>query len=92
MTCKLVDLGNGTTAVVCYRGRRLEPCSVPGCPSVGSKLCDHPVTRKGVEGTCDMKICGKHATAVGPDRDLCPAHSKLKAPIQPSQPRLPGMK
>lgn len=91
MICKRIDLGDGNVAIVCYRGRRI-PCSVPGCPNISTKECDHPILRKGVPGTCDMKLCDRHAKSIGPDRDLCPAHEKSPVPVSGTQPKLPGVK
>jgi hypothetical protein len=80
--CIPFNLGNGTTGIICTRGpRKFVPCSVPGCGRPSVRLCDWPVTRAGVKGTCDAKLCARHATHVGPDRDYCPPHAKL-APKQ----------
>ena len=77
MACTPFDLGNGVTGIICGRGRRHEPCSVPGCTRAHCRLCDYPVTRAGVAGTCDAKLCGQHAVHVGKDKDYCLPHSKL---------------
>jgi hypothetical protein len=77
MPCAPFKLGDGTTGIICTRGHRPAPCSVPGCTRDHCRLCDYPVTRAGVTGTCDAKLCGQHAVHVGTDRDYCPAHAKL---------------
>lgn len=92
MICKLVDLGNGVTAIACYRKRRISPCAIPGCATPHAKLCDHPVLRKGKHATCDMKICDRHAKEIGPDRHYCPGHAKSPMLIPGAQPKLPGVK
>ena len=81
MACRPFNLGNGVTGIICTRGGRRSYCSSPGCTNYSEKLCDYPVTRAGVQGTCDAKLCMRHATHVGPDRDYCPPHAKL-APKQ----------
>jgi hypothetical protein len=72
---------------ICGRGQRRKPCSYPNCPGIGTRLCDAPVVRKGVAGTCDAAICATHAWH-HEGKDLCPPHRKyalgaaeaLKAP------------
>jgi hypothetical protein len=81
MPCTPFKLGDGTTGIVCTRGGRRSYCSSPGCTNYSEKLCDYPVTHAGVAGTCDAKLCGKHAVHVGHDRDYCGPHAKL-APKQ----------
>lgn len=67
--------------IVRSRGLRVDPCEIPGCGFKHSKLCDYPVKRAGVLGTCDLKLCHHHARSVGPDRDYCPAHLKLSQQV-----------
>lgn len=35
-----------------------------------------------VKGTCDAYLCARHATKIGPELDLCPAHARQRA-LQP---------
>jgi hypothetical protein len=54
--------------------RAPDPTASDGiCRGIGSLLCDAPV---GEEGTCDMPLCERCATEVGPDRHLCPKHKE----------------
>ena len=46
-------------------------------------LCDFPVTRAGKVGTCDAKLCDRCRVRVGPDKDHCPPHAKVKPPGPP---------
>jgi len=38
------------------------------------KLCDFELHGG---RTCDAKLCARHATTVGPERDFCPPHAKI---------------
>jgi hypothetical protein len=69
MTCEFVKISGGT-AIICTPRRRPKRCR---CGAVATLLCDHPKGR----GTCDSAICARCATAVGPDRHLCPDHNRL---------------
>lgn len=69
----------GVTVHACTRGQRRQRCGVPGCDRPQAALCDEPVERKGVRGTCDASMCETHRTRVGPNRDRCPAHAKRAA-------------
>lgn len=41
------------------------------CCAISTLLCDHELE----DGkTCDAPLCPDHATAIGPDRHLCPRH------------------
>lgn len=70
MTCESVGTPGGTF-VVCTRGKRWPMCSVPGCGARAPLLCDFPIAKK-KSGTCDAKLCERHAVAKGPDRHFCP--------------------
>jgi hypothetical protein len=60
-------------AIICgVRRPKSKPCWVSHCGKPNTKLCDWPV---GDGKTCDAPICDKHATNVGPDRDVCPLHA-----------------
>jgi len=74
MACRMVDLGNGAFAIACGRGEKTKPCVTCGSP--GTILCDYPVKRDGVAGTCDRPCCRKHATPVDKDKDYCMAHAQ----------------
>lgn len=50
-------------------GSGVEPCRF--CGIVADKLCDAPV---GNGKTCDIALCEKCATNIGPETDLCPTH------------------
>jgi hypothetical protein len=82
MVCRVMRLGDGTTAIVCGSRRRSTPCSVPGCGRPSTKLCDYPTAplEFGKEAkTCDAKLCGTHATSAGPNTDYCPPHARAIA-------------
>lgn len=70
----------GVTMIVCRRGARprAAPCDLAGCNREHTKLCDFPLRGKRAGATCDAKICDAHATQVGPGRDYCPAHARMK--------------
>lgn len=58
----------GGRGILCTRTPR--PRCACGRPS--EFQCDAPTQRK--SGTCDKHLCSKCATAVGPDKHLCPVH------------------
>lgn len=74
MTCTVTKSG-GVLIAACTRGRpaagRCKWCSRPL-----AKLCDYPVKRNGVMGTCDAPMCERCATAVDADTDYCPPHER----------------
>jgi hypothetical protein len=74
----LVQLPEGTRAIVCTRGRRMPRCA--SCGGSGARrLCDYPVVRaNGKAGTCDRPLCGSCAVSVGPGRDYCPPHHRYE--------------
>lgn len=76
MPCRTFPLPGGA-AIVCPRGQKRKLCSVPNCTGTQIALCDYPVTRAGMAGTCDKGMCATHRHHVGPDVDHCPAHAKL---------------
>lgn len=58
------------------------PTDRPGtvqCMCISTILCDWPVEG----GTCDAPLCADHATEVGRDRHLCPAHLVLEQAARP---------
>lgn len=76
MKCDRLQFPDGTTAIVCSRGRR-HRCEAPGCSSSATRQCDFPVNRPGKRSrTCDRWICEQHAKRVGADVDWCPPHAR----------------
>ena len=85
----------GGFAILCG-GRRVAPCSVPGCGRPHEKLCDAPLWKGAPRRTCDAKLCATHAQHVGKNRDYCAAHAKQAAlpgwstPNEPATEQAPG--
>jgi hypothetical protein len=75
MPCTPLKLGDGVTALICSRGRTRKRCRY--CSGAGGRLCDFPVTRDGVRGTCDAPLCSRCTTKIAGDGDLCRAHAPL---------------
>jgi hypothetical protein len=74
VTCEVVNLADGGTAIVCSRSRGNDwrgggRCYI--CDAPATKVCDAPV-EKG--RTCDRPVCARHATPLGQGLDVCPAH------------------
>lgn len=82
MTCETERLPDGTTAIVCTRGRgrRRPKCSVRACDALGDYQCDAPVAGK-KSGTCDRYLCKAHRVPQRgrPDVDFCPEHAQAAA-------------
>lgn len=78
----LIPMPDGGVAIACGRGATLrkELCTVPGCAYVGEFLCDGP--HLSGRGTCDRRLCRRHAHKVGADRHYCPSHASLPAPLE----------
>jgi len=74
MPCIPARFPDGSSAIVCTRGRRPKPCV--HCRQPSSRLCDFPVERNGKAGTCDAALCARCTWAISGDRDLCRAHVK----------------
>jgi hypothetical protein len=72
MICEIVELENGTRAIVCHRPRR---CS---CGKPGRYLCDW-ITKRDEAGkpieTCSKPVCLRCTTIPAPDKDLCKQHA-----------------
>jgi hypothetical protein len=82
MSCTVVKVG-GTTAIVCTRGERRQPCA--SCGRDASIQCDYPVRRKQPNGTfkngtCDRHQCEKCATEIAPNVHHCKPHAAMGAP------------
>lgn len=60
-------------AIIC-RSRARARCKFCGGERDVTKLCDFPVARG---RTCDAGMCGKCATNIGANRDVCPTHKGL---------------
>lgn len=69
----LVDMGNGTYAFVCTRGKRPMKCYV--CKRPCNILCDHPA---GIGKTCDRPCCATHSEKQGPNVDYCITHAEFE--------------
>lgn len=76
MICKTVATGGGGAVIMCTRRGSIPDCDTPGCTRAGQYLCDHPVVRDGVQGTCDRRICDGHRTKMGAGRDYCGPHAR----------------
>jgi hypothetical protein len=71
-------------------GKR-PPCQTCGLP--GFYLCDYPVRRAGVAGSCSRVLCKKHATPVAGVAHYCPPHdrvSRVPVAVPDERPRIPG--
>lgn len=73
MTCRITG-GGGVTIITCTRGSRSPRCK---CGLAATKACDYPVTSH-KSGTCDAPLCSRCAHNVGPDRDYCGPHYRLR--------------
>jgi DNA polymerase III epsilon subunit family exonuclease len=74
--CERIDLGNGSFAIACSRGRRGKPEPCKFCSPerrLSTKLCDGRLPNG---KRCDKPICDAHAFRIGRDSDLCPACQK----------------
>ena len=67
-SCRTIGAG----IIVCGRNQRRTACKWCGKPT--QKLCDRPVIRKDKKGTCDAPMCGRCATQIKTEYDLCPPH------------------
>jgi hypothetical protein len=81
MTCHKIQNGNTTTILCTGRSSGPVPKSLrcQYCQRRHTKLCDYNLNEFVEEApvqTCDRKLCEIHAKHMGPDRDLCPEHSK----------------
>jgi hypothetical protein len=79
MPCRIVNIPEGGSAIVCSGKKSHKPCSICGEP--GSKLCDFFVHNSGK--TCDLPLCSKcafHPNKSG-NLDYCPEHAKIIAKV-----------
>lgn len=76
MTCERITLQDGTTAIVCSRGKRRATCG--WCPKPHERLCDHATGKRG--RTCSKRLCRDHAQSNG-EHDICPDHA-VRAPVE----------
>jgi hypothetical protein len=55
-----------------------DPAIGAHCGRISVALCDAPAgqTLDGKPVTCDMPMCERHRTNVGPNLDHCPRHAK----------------
>jgi hypothetical protein len=78
MTCKVVTLPNGSTALVKLATPRPRRCA--HCDRRARKLCDYVIYPMPLSNpargprTCDKPLCDMCAVRVGPNVDYCPDH------------------
>lgn len=75
MPCFRMQFPDGGTGVVCTGRTRRVRCGEPGCGEWRERLCDYPQGKR----TCSARLCVRHTTSCGEDRDLCPAHARQVA-------------
>lgn len=82
MSCEIVKLPGGATALVKRPNQRPRHCSVCKRLLKQWKLCDFPTgsAREGKPRTCDRVLCTACATHRDPDLDYCPAHAAMMTP------------
>jgi len=62
--------------IICRRGVHQPECATPECHRRAPYLCDYPLAGG---KTCDRPICEGHRAHVGPNKDYCPPHARLRA-------------
>jgi hypothetical protein len=72
MGCQVIRMKDGTTALVCGRGKYNEPCHY--CHKPSTSMCDHPVFRMNKKETCDTPMCDDCKNIIGDNLDLCRSH------------------
>lgn len=75
MPCFPIRMPDGVGGFICTPRARRVRCGEPGCAQWRERLCDYPKGRK----TCSARLCVRHATSCGDDRDLCPKHARQVA-------------
>lgn len=82
MTCEHIRMPDGSTMIVCSRGRRAPKCRF--CDRRAAYQCDFPLTGRSAGKTCDANICKACAvrqpiTALHGDTvDFCPPHARVE--------------
>jgi hypothetical protein len=76
-----IDLPGGGHAHICIRPNRSRRCAFCATGYV-VKLCDFDI---GKGKTCDLGMCARCATIIGPELDYCPRH-KGQQPLQGALP------
>jgi hypothetical protein len=77
--CDVIADGKAGIIIACSRGGRArQRCCI--CGGTATVLCDYPLRGEKVGQTCDLPLCRKHTTRVGPNRDYCPAHARVDRP------------
>ncbi|KKI17474.1 hypothetical protein [Sphingomonas sp. Ag1] len=85
MTCEVVPIPGGGTAIVCSSHRR-QRCA---CGKPATRLCDWKVPTK-KSGTCDKPLCASCTTSPTRGKDLCAKHVTAYADWQAQRvPELP---
>lgn len=89
MTCDVVPIPGGGTAIVCS-SRRRQRCA---CGQPATRLCDWRVPEK-KGGTCDAPLCTRCRKSPATGKDLCPTHAAAfttwqaqRTPQLPFEPR-----
>lgn len=79
MTCSIVKLPGGGTAIVKHAPHRRPRCKFCNGSLSATLLCDFEVGRTlgGEPITCDAPVCVQCARRVG-DNDFCPRHPGRK--------------
>ncbi len=79
MSCEIVRLPGGATAIVRLAPTRRKKCSVCQRSLSNWKLCDFETgaTRAGKPATCDAVLCKACAVHSEPDTDHCPRHAQI---------------
>jgi len=71
MPCEPFRRSDGSTGLMCTRGRQPRPrCTVCGVRA-GTRLCDAVLE---AQHTCDAPLCPRCTQRVGVDGDRCPEH------------------
>jgi hypothetical protein len=77
MTCSIVKLPGGGTAIVKHSPARFSRCKFCEGRGAATLLCDFVITKTlgGDQITCDAKVCEVCARREG-GKDFCPNHPK----------------
>lgn len=90
MPCEFIKAKDGTTFIMCTRGRTKRP-SCSKCGRASDFLCDWALQGEKFGKTCDRPLCGRCRHAQPNGKDFCPAHHALaeKARAEASKPPEP---